>query len=145
MSSSPDPTPHLPQRETGSPSHRAAESAPTPSAPAQPAQRRQAGLTSSGKVRSTYLSAWWMGIVIAAIVLVLLLIFILQNSAKVTVHYLWFDGRVSLAVALLLSAVAGVLLVAIPGGARILQLRRALKKNAAGISTGRRRAPGKAA
>ncbi len=69
-----------------------------------------------------------MGLIIAAIILILLLIFILQNSDDVTVHYLGLHGQASLAVALLLSAVAGVLLIAIPGTLRIMQLRRALRR-----------------
>jgi len=89
-----------------------------------------AGMTDTGKVRTTRVSAWWVGLIIAAILLVLLLIFIAQNSRQVTVHYLGLHGQVSLAIALLLSAVVGVLLVAIPGTARIVQLRRALKRNA---------------
>lgn len=54
------------------------------------------------------------------------MIFIAQNSRAMTI-YLGFEGQVSLAVALLLAAVAGMLLVAIPSTARIMQLRRALK------------------
>ncbi len=87
-------------------------------------------MTSQGKVRTTRVSAWWIGLIVAALLLIALLIFIGQNSRSVTVHYLGLHGHVSLAIALLLSAVAGVLLVAIPGTARIIQLRRALKKNA---------------
>lgn len=88
-----------------------------------------AGLTSTGRVRRTRMSSWWVGLIIAAVLLIALLIFIGQNSRTVTVHYLGLEGRASLAVMLLLAAVAGVLLVAIPGTARIMQLRRALKKN----------------
>jgi uncharacterized integral membrane protein len=56
-------------------------------------------------------------------------IFIVQNAREVSIHYLGLDGRVSLAVALLIAAVAGMLLVAAPGTARIMQLRRAVKKS----------------
>jgi uncharacterized integral membrane protein len=98
--------------------------------PPAPVRDPPEGLTASGKVRRTRVSAVWIGFITAAILLILLLVFIGQNSGNVTVHFLGFHGRVSLAVALLLSAVAGVLLVAIPGSARIVQLRRALKKNA---------------
>ena len=63
------------------------------------------------------------------IVLILLLIFIGQNSQQVTIHYLGMHGHVSLAIALLLAAVLGVLLLAIPGSLRIMQLRRNLKRN----------------
>ena len=69
----------------------------------------------------------WIGIIIAAIVLILLLIFILQNTTSVTIHYFGFAGALPIAVALLLAAVCGVLLVAIPGTVRILQLRKAAK------------------
>jgi uncharacterized integral membrane protein len=88
------------------------------------------GMTRKGKVRRTRASAWWVGLIIAAVILVALLIFIAQNSASVAVRYLGVDGHVPLAIALMLSAIAGVLLVAIPGTARMIQLRRALKKNA---------------
>jgi uncharacterized integral membrane protein len=86
-------------------------------------------MTRKGKVRRTRASAWWIGLIVAAVILVALLIFIAQNSSRIAVHYFSIQGHVSLAIALLLSAVAGVLLVAIPGTARVIQLRHALKKN----------------
>lgn len=88
------------------------------------------GLDRRGRVQGTRISAWWSGVIVAAALGVLFLIFITQNSEQVTVHFLWFEGQLSLAVALLLSAITGVLLVAVPGVARIVQLRRALRKNA---------------
>ncbi len=90
-----------------------------------------AGLTSRGRVKRTRVSALWVAIIVAALLMIALLIFIAQNSTSVTIHFLGFSGQISLAVALILAAVGGVLLVAIPGTARIIQLRRALKKNAA--------------
>ena len=89
------------------------------------------GMDSHGRVRRSRVSALWFGLIVAAILLILLVIFIAQNSGSVTVHYLGLRGDISLALALLLSAIIAVLLVAIPGTVRILQLRRALKKNAA--------------
>lgn len=62
--------------------------------------------------------------IIAAVVLVLLLVFILQNLQNVQVTFLGLDGRIPLAVAILLGFVAGVILVAFPGTVRIFQLRR---------------------
>jgi uncharacterized integral membrane protein len=109
----------------GGPGEPAAGSVPA-AGRAQPAP----GLTSTGKVRRTRVSAWWAGLIIAAVILIALLIFITQNSGRVSVQYLGAHGSVSLAVALLLAAIAGVLLVAVPGTARIVQLRQALKKNA---------------
>lgn len=88
------------------------------------------GLDRNGRVRKSRSSALWVGAIVTAILLIALLIFIAQNSQRVTIHYLGLNGHFSLAIALLLAAVIGVLLIAIPGSVRILQLRRALKKNA---------------
>jgi uncharacterized integral membrane protein len=116
--------------QTGPPS--AADQQPATSSPqhAAPSERAPAGLTRQGRVRPTRVSALWIGLIVAALLLLALLIFVAQNSKQVAIHYLGFNGHISLAVALLLAAVGGVLLVAIPGTARIIQLRRALTKNA---------------
>jgi len=53
----------------------------------------------------------------------LLLIFILQNGQRAQVSFLGAHGHLPKGVALLLAAVFGVLLVALPGTARIIQLR----------------------
>jgi uncharacterized integral membrane protein len=82
-----------------------------------------------GHVRRGRASAAWTGAIVAALLLIALIIFIAQNSAGVTIHFLGLHGRISLALALLIAAVGSVLLVAIPGTLRIMQLRRALKKN----------------
>jgi uncharacterized integral membrane protein len=70
----------------------------------------------------------WTGLILSAIVLIFLLVFILQNQISVTIRFLGFAGSVPVGVALLLAAIAGLLLVAIPGGVRIMQLRRAARR-----------------
>jgi uncharacterized integral membrane protein len=82
-------------------------------------------------LRRTRASATWVGVIIAALILIALLIFIVQNSGQVSVHFFGFRGRISLAVALLLAAIAGIVLVAIPGTVRIVQLRRAVRRQQA--------------
>jgi len=64
-----------------------------------------------------------------AVLLLLLLIFILQNGTTVQVSYLGAHGRLPLGVALLLSAVCGVLLVVLAGAARISQLRTTARRH----------------
>lgn len=90
----------------------------------------QAGLTGKGRVRRTRVSALWIGLVVAATLAIFLLIFIAQNSDDVTIAFLGWEGQIPLAVAMLLTAVVAVLVVAVPGSLRIGQLRRALRKNA---------------
>ena len=75
-------------------------------------------------VRRSRSGGLWTGLILSAIVLIFLLVFILQNQESVTITFLAFSGRLPVGVALLLAAVAGLLLVAIPGGVRMMQLRR---------------------
>jgi uncharacterized integral membrane protein len=76
----------------------------------------------------TRVSQTWMAIIVFALILALLLIFVLQNTQRVQISYFGADFRMPLAVAMLLSAVVGVLLTAIAGTLRILQLRRKVRK-----------------
>ena len=50
-----------------------------------------------------------------AILLVLLIIFIAQNTQKVQISFLGWDGRTPLAVAILASVVVGLVVAAIAG------------------------------
>ena len=70
----------------------------------------------------------WVALAAGALVLLLLLIFILENSQTVDIAYFGAHGHLPLGVALLLAAVAGILLVAIPVAGRIYQLRRTAKR-----------------
>jgi uncharacterized integral membrane protein len=72
----------------------------------------------------------WIGVILAAIVLIFLLIFILQNNVPVRINFLGASATIPTGVALLFSAIAGLLLGAIPGSMRILQLRRAARRGA---------------
>ena len=71
----------------------------------------------------------WVAVALFAIVLLLLLIFILQNGKQVQINFLGGHGHLPLGVALLLAAVLGVLLVVIPGTARIVQLRLTARRH----------------
>jgi uncharacterized integral membrane protein len=63
-------------------------------------------------------------LVAGAIVLILLLVFILENTERVKISYFGASGHLPLGVALLIAAIGGALLIGIVGTARILQLRR---------------------
>ncbi|RYJ01240.1 MAG: DUF1049 domain-containing protein [Actinomycetales bacterium] len=99
-------------------------------APTEDAAPRTPGVNRKGRVKATRAGVWWTALVMMALVSLLLLVFIAQNADAVTVRYLGFEGQLSLAVALLLSAALGALVVAIPGIARIAQLRHALRRAA---------------
>jgi uncharacterized integral membrane protein len=80
----------------------------------------------------------WIASALFALVLLLLLIFILENGQRVNIGYFGAHGHLPLGVALLLAAVLGVLLVVIPGTGRIVQLRIVARRHR-GIDA--RRAP----
>lgn len=79
-------------------------------------------------VRRSRISGTWVAVIVATVVLIFLLVFILQNLDNVTVSFLGLSGTLPLGVAMLFGAVAGALLVALVGMARILQLRRRVRR-----------------
>lgn len=79
-------------------------------------------------LRGSRTSGFYAATVGLGVVLVLLVIFIAQNTDKTTVRFLVWEGQVSVAVALLIATAAGILLTATAGSLRILQLRRRTKK-----------------
>ena len=71
----------------------------------------------------------WFAVVFFAVLLLFLLIFILQNGRDVGISYLGAHGHLPLGVALLLSAVCGVLLTILAGAARMAQLRTVARRH----------------
>lgn len=101
---------------------------PAPSTPGAAAPG--SGTPSTAPVRRSRSGGLWVGLILSALVLLLLLVFILQNGAPVQISFFAFQGTLPVGVALLLAAILGILLVAIPGSVRILQLRRAARRGA---------------
>ena len=109
---------------------------PQPTAPpaqAQPGQAQPEQAPPSPlpqhRIKRTRTSGIWVAVGFFGVVLLLLLIFILQNGTQVSVSYLGMHGHLPLGVALLLAAVCGVLLVVLAGAARISQLRTTARRH----------------
>jgi uncharacterized integral membrane protein len=130
--------PRVPPVDLGSTTGPDAAVAPSTEPVAAPAGRTAAvgppapGFNEKGHVRATKVSGLWIGLIATALFVILLIIFIAQNSRRITLHFFGWHGQFSLALTILLSAVLGILLVAVPGSLRIMQLRRALRKNVPG-------------
>lgn len=73
--------------------------------------------------RVTRASAAWVATGVALLLLILLIVFILQNSGNVEVQLLGMSATIPLGIALLIAAVGGGVVVAIAGVARVTQLR----------------------
>ena len=80
-------------------------------------------------LRSSRAGRAWVSVVALGLVLVLLIIFIAQNTRSVTVSFLGWEGHTPLAVALLIGAVAGLFVAAVAGSLRIFQIRARVRRD----------------
>ncbi|HXZ83757.1 MAG TPA: lipopolysaccharide assembly protein LapA domain-containing protein [Acidimicrobiales bacterium] len=71
----------------------------------------------------TRTSGYWASVVVGLVVLLVLLVFILENGQTARVAFFGLHGHLPQGVALLFAAVIGGLFVVLAGAARILQLR----------------------
>jgi uncharacterized integral membrane protein len=83
----------------------------------------------------------WVAAVVFALVLLMFLIFVLENGQRADVSFFGAHGHLPMGVALLLAAVFGILLVALPGTARIVQLRMLGRRHGSRAATGPLTAP----
>ena len=77
----------------------------------------------------TRISGMRTGLIAAVVGLIVVMIFIIQNAHAVNISFLGAHLRLSLAVALFLAAIAGALIMAAAGTARITQLRRIMRRD----------------
>jgi uncharacterized integral membrane protein len=102
-------------------------SAQPPPAPPQPPPAPQP--PPRGRSAHTRISGLRTGLIAGVLVLIVVLIFIIQNTHAVNISFLGAHLRLSLAVALLLAAAAGALVMAVAGTARITQLRQHMRRD----------------
>jgi uncharacterized integral membrane protein len=120
----PEDTPQVPPQQATPPQQTAPDPATPPVArPAAPPPLPQ------HRIKRTRTGGIWVAVGFFAVILLLLLIFILQNNTDVSVSYLGMHGHLPLGVALLLAAVCGILLVVLAGSARIGQLRATARRH----------------
>ena len=77
----------------------------------------------------TRISGMRTGLITGVAALIVVMIFIIQNAHAVNISFLGAHLQLSLAVALLLAAIAGALLMAAAGTARITQLRQVVRRD----------------
>ena len=120
-------TPQVPPQPAAPPEQ--AQPEPVPPQQAAPPAAVPPPLPPQHRIKRTRTSGIWVAVGFFAVILLLLLIFILQNGTQVGVSYLGMHGHLPLGVALLLAAVCGVLLVVLAGAARISQLRTTARRH----------------
>lgn len=98
-----------------------------PPRPARPPTFGPAPAVTAGKSRHSQVTragVIWAATLATLMLLILMIVFILQNQARVEVQYLGLAGSLPLGLSLFIAAVSGGALVAIAGAVRIAQLRR---------------------
>jgi uncharacterized integral membrane protein len=76
----------------------------------------------------TRTSAVWFGVWAGVAGLILLIIFVAQNTSSVEINFLWMHGRIPLALGLLIAGVCGALIAMAVAAVRIIQLRRLVRR-----------------
>jgi uncharacterized integral membrane protein len=79
--------------------------------------------------KQSRISATWVVLALFAVVLLLLLVFILENSQSVDISYFGAHGHIPLGVALLMAAVLGTLLAVIAWFGRGVRVRATAHKH----------------
>ena len=129
MSTTPDDPSNFPPDV---PAHRGPNTGPVPTDPPHadttPAGAEHPDVARRKGIKHTRVGATWTGLVIGIVVLVLLLVFILQNLDSVTLEMFVWEFTLPLGVTLLFAAIAGAVIMALAGGVRIIQIRRAANR-----------------
>ncbi|RAV34483.1 DUF1049 domain-containing protein [Corynebacterium heidelbergense] len=106
--------------------------APTPSPDAAPHQSSTstAPTKTSGtppKVKRSMAGSTWVALILGALLLILLLVFILQNQTATQLQFFGWQAEFPVGVGMLIAAIVGALIMALVGGVRIIQLRGQVK------------------
>jgi uncharacterized integral membrane protein len=96
-----------------------------PPAPVEPATEPRHRPVSVPRTRT---SAVWFGVWAGVAALILLIIFVAQNTKGVEINFLWMHGRIPLALGLLIAGVCGALVAMAVGAIRIIQLRGLVRR-----------------
>lgn len=78
--------------------------------------------------RAGFTGATWTALILGALVLIMLLIFILQNNDPADFAYLGWAFTLPLGIAMLFAAIAGMLIMGLFGSVRLFKLGRRVRK-----------------
>ena len=127
---------NCPTRETevavsGNDDQESKDSAPPQASSAPDESLNDRARVSTGRdehFRHTRISAAWVSVVVAIVFGVALIDFIAQNTRDVRVHFFSVSGQMPVAVALLVAALSGAIVVVAVGVGRVAQLRLTMRR-----------------
>lgn len=80
------------------------------------------------KVKGSVAASTWIALILGFLLLILLIIFMLQNQQSVEMNFFTWSGQFPAGIAFLIFAIGGALIMALVGGLRMFELRRQLSK-----------------
>ncbi|MCU1641271.1 MAG: putative integral rane protein [Nocardia sp.] len=92
--------------------------------------------TPPARINRTRAGSVWASLSVGGVFLVVLLIFVVQNTTSTRIGFLGWHFALPVGVTILVAAVVGLLVMAIAGGVRIIQLRTAFTRLARGHKPG---------
>lgn len=101
---------------------------PREEAAASPTEPKKKAGKKSERVSGSVAASTWVALILGAILLVLMLVFILQNQAQVDINLFAWSFQLPAGIAYLFSTIIGALIMALVGGWRMLELRRQVRK-----------------
>ncbi|BAU96355.1 hypothetical protein N24_2093 [Corynebacterium suranareeae] len=78
--------------------------------------------------KRTLAGGTWVALILGAILLIVLLVFILQNQTNVELNLFAWSFQFPAGIGFLLAAITGALIMALVGGVRMFEYRRQLRK-----------------
>ncbi|WP_408925582.1 lipopolysaccharide assembly LapA domain-containing protein [Corynebacterium sp. YSMAA1_1_F7] len=76
------------------------------------------------EVKKSLAGATWVGLIVGVLLLIVLLVFILQNQESAELQLFAWTMTFPIGVGMLIAAIVGALIMALVGGVRIVQLRK---------------------
>ncbi|WP_035783179.1 lipopolysaccharide assembly protein LapA domain-containing protein [Arthrobacter sp. H14] len=123
MSQNPDP------KQSPTPYNEHGPAGPGPDDLDLPGTTERPGSPAGKQSHGSRTGALWMATTASIVLLVLLIIFILQNSGRVSIVFFGLEGSVPIGMALLIAAVGGAAVVAIAGIARMARMRISARRS----------------
>jgi uncharacterized integral membrane protein len=100
----------------------------TPVVPTGPTTQTRGQRKADDPLRASRTSGFYTGVIVLGVVLVLLIIFIAQNTESSSIQFLVWEGTAPQAVLLLIATAAGIFLTAVASSLRLLQVKRRVKR-----------------
>ena len=116
------------QSPTTAPVHPTADTAPRTTTKKPAKKSAESPATPAHPVKGSFAGGTWIALIAGALLLIVLLVFIMQNQNQVDLVLFAWNFRFPAGIGFLLAAIGGALIMALVGGVRMLQLRRQIIK-----------------